>query len=112
MIALPGITLLTGRFDDVRKILRLFAANVSQGMLPNRYPDIGEKPEYNTIDATLWFFVAIYKYLQYTGDKGVVRTELMAVLEDIIHWHDKGPYLKTCQSILVMRGGRKHIRNF
>jgi predicted glycogen debranching enzyme len=59
-------------------------------MLPNRYPDIREKLEYNTIDATLWFFVAIYKYLQYTDDKSFVYSELMPVLEDIIHWHDKG----------------------
>ncbi|MGA1840154.1 MAG: amylo-alpha-1,6-glucosidase [bacterium] len=90
MISIPGITLVTGRFDDAKKILRSFAESTSQGMLPNRYPDIGEKPEYNTIDATLWFFVAVYKYLQYTDDKGFVCSELMPVLEDIIHWHDKG----------------------
>jgi predicted glycogen debranching enzyme len=90
MISLPGITLVTGRFDDSKKILRSFTESVSQGMLPNRYPDISEKPEYNTIDATLWFFVAIYKYLEYTGDKRFVSGELMPVLEDIIHWHDKG----------------------
>jgi len=90
MIALPGTCLATGRFDDAKKILRTFAQSVSQGMLPNRFPDVGEQPEYNTVDATLWYFVAIYKYLQYTGDDAFVRNELLPVLQDIIGWHDRG----------------------
>jgi predicted glycogen debranching enzyme len=90
MIALPGICLVTGRFEDAKKILRAFAQSASQGMLPNRFPDAGEQPEYNTVDATLWFFVAIYKYLQYTGDEPFVRDELMPILRDIIAWHDRG----------------------
>lgn len=90
MISLPGLCLATGRFDDAKKILRAFAESTSQGMLPNRFPDAGETPEYNTADATLWFFVAIYKYLQYTGDDAFVRDELLPVLSDIIEWHDRG----------------------
>lgn len=90
MIALPGICLVTGRFDEAKKILRAFAQSVSRGMLPNRFPDAGEQPEYNTVDATLWFFVAIYKYLHYTNDDGFVRDELMPILRDIIGWHDRG----------------------
>lgn len=90
MIALPGICLATGRFDDAKKIIRAFAQSVSQGMLPNRFPDVGEQPEYNTVDATLWYFVAIYKYLQITGDEKFVRNELLPVLRDIIEWHDRG----------------------
>ena len=90
MIALPGICLVTGRYDDAKKILRAFAQSASQGMLSNRFPDAGEQPEYNTVDATLWFFVAIYKYLQATGDENFVRDELMPILRDIIAWHDRG----------------------
>jgi predicted glycogen debranching enzyme len=90
MIALPGLCLVTGRYDDARKILRAFAGYVSEGMLPNRFPDEGEDPAYNTVDATLWFFVAIYKYLQYTDDLPFVATELLPVLDDIVKWHDKG----------------------
>ncbi len=90
MISLPGICLVTGRFDDAKKILRAFAQSASQGMLPNRFPDAGEQPEYNTVDATLWFFVAIYKYLQASGDEKFVRDELMPILRDIIAWHDRG----------------------
>ncbi len=90
MIALPGICLVTGRFDDAKKILRAFAQSTSQGMLPNRFPDAGEQPEYNTVDATLWFFVAIYKYLQASGDEALVREELMPILRDLLAWHDRG----------------------
>jgi len=90
MIALPGISLVTGRFNVAKRILRAFAASASQGMLPNRFPDVGEEPEYNTVDATLWFFVAIYKYLQYSKDKEFVRDELLPLLIDIIKWHDNG----------------------
>jgi predicted glycogen debranching enzyme len=90
MIALPGITLVTGRCEDAKKILQAFAGSVSQGMLPNRFPDRDEVPEYNTVDATLWFFVAIDKYFRYTQDKAFVRDELMPVLREIIQWYDRG----------------------
>ncbi len=90
MIALPGICLVTGRVDEAKSILRAFAQSVSQGMLPNRFPDAGEQPEYNTVDATLWFFVAVHKYLQDTNDIAFVRDELLPILRDIIAWHDRG----------------------
>src|SRR5262249_3258410 len=66
MIALPGLTLVTGRFDVARNILRSFAASADRGMLPNRFPDAGEAPEYNTVDATLWMFEAVRAYSEYT----------------------------------------------
>src|SRR6185295_2645396 len=68
MIALPGLTLVNGRWDIAKEILSEFATHVDQGMLPNRFPDAGEAPEYNTVDATLWFFEAVGSFLQYTGD--------------------------------------------
>jgi predicted glycogen debranching enzyme len=89
MISLPGLCLVTQRFDDAKKILKAFADHVSEGMLPNRFPDQGDAPEYNTVDATLWFFHAVYEYYQYTGDKTFIKA-LVPVLEDIIHWHYKG----------------------
>ncbi len=90
MIALPGLTLPTGRHDLARSILRTFAQHVDQGMLPNRFPDAGETPEYNTVDATLWFFEAARAYLAYTGDLDFVRNELYPVFADIISWHVRG----------------------
>lgn len=89
MIALPGLTLTTGRHEVAAKILRTFARYVDQGMLPNRFPDEGETPEYNTVDATLWYFEAIRAYYAATSDKRLLQ-ELMPVLKDIIHWHLKG----------------------
>lgn len=90
MISLPGLTLATGRFEAARGILRSFSRYVSQGMLPNRFPDQGEEPEYNTVDATLWYFEAIRAYVERSGDFDLVAKELYPVLSDIIDWHLKG----------------------
>jgi predicted glycogen debranching enzyme len=92
MISLPGLTLTTGRPELARAILRTFARSVSQGMLPNRFPDDGSPPqdsEYNTVDATLWYFQAIRAYHQATGDDDLLR-ELFPVLADIVAWHRRG----------------------
>ena len=90
MIALPGICLATGRLEDAKRILRAFAGSASQGMLPNRFPDAGERPEYNTVDAALWFFVAAWRYLQASKDTRFVVDELLPVFEDVVLWHDRG----------------------
>ncbi|MEL6846298.1 MAG: amylo-alpha-1,6-glucosidase, partial [Bacteroidota bacterium] len=90
MIALPGLCLATGREDDARKILLAFAEAVKEGMLPNRFPDSGEEPEYNTIDATLWFFVAIFKYLKATKAQATDLQAFLPILQEILHWHQKG----------------------
>ncbi|GAB4414971.1 MAG: amylo-alpha-1,6-glucosidase [Bacteroidia bacterium] len=90
MIALPGLCLTTGRYDDARLILSAFARSASEGMLPNRFPDSGAAPEYNTIDATLWFFVAVYKYLRSTNDRTFVEQEMLPVMADILRWHEQG----------------------
>jgi len=90
MIALPGLTLPTGRTEIAKGILHEFAKHVDQGMLPNRFPDGNEAPEFNTVDATLWFFEAVRAYLDHTGDEKFVREELYCVLKDIIDWHVRG----------------------
>jgi predicted glycogen debranching enzyme len=73
MISLPGLTLVPGRYDVARSILLAYAAYIDQGMLPNRFPDTGEPPEYNTVDSALWFIEAVRCYLEYTGDLDLVR---------------------------------------
>jgi predicted glycogen debranching enzyme len=90
MIALPGLTLSTRRYDDARGMLLAFAGSVDRGMLPNRFPDAGETPEYNTVDATLWFFEAVRAFGAHTEDYGFIRTRLYPVLADIIAWHEWG----------------------
>jgi predicted glycogen debranching enzyme len=90
MIALPGLRLPTGKYDVASSILRTFAKHVDRGMLPNRFPDAGERPEYNTVDAALWFFETARAYLAYTHDLECVRDELYPIFTDIISWHVRG----------------------
>src|SRR5438046_5804749 len=90
MIALPCLTLPTAKHEIARSILRTFAKHVDQGMLPNRFPDAGEAPEYNTVDATLWFFEAIRAYAEHTNDYSYVRDNLYAKLKDSLDWHIRG----------------------
>ena len=104
MISLPGLTLYTGRSEVARGILRNFARFVDQGMLPNRFPDAGEMAEYNTVDATLWYFEAVRAYLATTNDEAFVRNELFAVLTSIMDWHSKG----TRYNIRMLENGLLH----
>src|SRR5207237_5080381 len=90
MISLSGLTLSTNRPEIAKSILLEFSRHLSEGMLPNRFPDVGEMPEYNTVDATLWFFEAVRAFLAYTGDLEFVRDDLHRVLSDIISWHVRG----------------------
>jgi glycogen debranching enzyme len=90
MIALPGLTLVTGRFDAARGILREFARHADRGMIPNRFPDAGEAAEYNTVDASLWFFEAVRAFGAYTGDYGLIREHLYGPLREIVEWHLRG----------------------
>lgn len=90
MIALPGLTLATNRPEIAREILIEFSKHVSQGMIPNRFPDAGETPDYNTVDATLWYFEAIRAYAEETGDYDLIEEELYAILSEIITWHLRG----------------------
>jgi predicted glycogen debranching enzyme len=89
MISLPGLLISTGRPDVARRILTTFARFVDRGMLPNRFPDAGETPEYNTVDATLWYFEAIRAHQAATDDDALLA-ELFPVMEDIVRWHRKG----------------------
>jgi predicted glycogen debranching enzyme len=89
MIALPGLTTALGRFDTARSILRTFARHVDRGMLPNRFPDNGETAEYNTVDATLWFFEAVADYLQSSRDEAF-SNEIYPTLVAILRAHIAG----------------------
>jgi predicted glycogen debranching enzyme len=90
MIALPGLTLATGGVETAKNILLVFAQSVSQGMLPNRWPDVGEVPEYNTADATLWFIEAVGALVRLTGDYNFLRSQLFDTLNSIMDCHVRG----------------------
>jgi predicted glycogen debranching enzyme len=89
MIALPGLTLATGRADVARQILLAFAEYVDGGMLPNNFPDVGGQPQYNSVDAALWFFEAVRQYFAVTKD-GRTLLQLFPTLGEMIDAHVKG----------------------
>jgi predicted glycogen debranching enzyme len=89
MIALPGLTLVTGRQEIARQILLAFAQYVDGGMLPNNFPDAGGKPGYNTVDAALWFFEALRQYFAASQDISTLQ-KLFPVLAGIISAHVEG----------------------
>ncbi len=91
MIALPGLTLATGRFADARKILDTFARFVDRGMLPNVFPGAGAAPEYNTVDAALWYVEAWRGYVAATGDAAALERRLSGPRGDHRAAHARHP---------------------
>ncbi len=89
MISLPGLLLSTGRYNEARSLLKAFASYTHGGLIPNRFPDGGEAPEYNTIDATLWMFHALDRYLTTSGDWSLLN-ELFLTFSSIIDRHVEG----------------------
>jgi predicted glycogen debranching enzyme len=89
MICLPGLTLATGRQEWARDILLTFAGFVDRGMLPNVFPGAGDKPDYNTVDAALWFFEAWRQYVEASGDRESLA-QIFPILAEIVEWHLKG----------------------
>jgi predicted glycogen debranching enzyme len=89
MIALPGLALATGRSELARRILLAFARYVDAGMLPNNFPDRGGEPQYNTVDAALWYFEAVHQYFAGTQDTATLE-KLYPVLAAMIDAHVAG----------------------
>lgn len=89
-IALPGLCLVTGRYEVARQVIEAFASYVSQGMVPNRFPDIGEQPEYNTIDASLWFIHTVDRYLYYSRDLVGVQRMAWPAIKQILDGYRQG----------------------
>ncbi|HEX3704540.1 MAG TPA: amylo-alpha-1,6-glucosidase [Vicinamibacterales bacterium] len=89
MISLEGLTLATGRLQEAAYILRTFAHYVRNGLIPNMFPE-GEKDGlYHTADATLWFFHAVRRYVEYSGDQ-LTLALLYPTLKTIVDWHVRG----------------------
>ena len=92
MIALPGLLLARGLLDEARQVLRGFLQHVDGGLIPNRFPDRGEQPEYNTADATLWMFQAVHSYLQASGDSFFLREDFYPAAKMMLAWHERGTH--------------------
>jgi predicted glycogen debranching enzyme len=91
MISLEGLTLVTGRHREAGAILRAFSHYVRDGLIPNLFPDGSDEGLYHTADATLWFFHAMDRYVDVTGDR-VLLHQLLPTLRDIVHHHLVGTH--------------------
>lgn len=93
MIAFSGLTLSTKRFAEAREILVTFAKYIHHGMVPNMFPDDGQEPLYNTVDASLWYFYAVYQYLLYDRNNeaySFIQKEIYPALKQIILAYQNG----------------------
>lgn len=93
MIALTGVSMSTDRLDDTKDILRSFSLYEKNGLIPNMFPDFGQDPFYNTVDASLWYIHAIYMYLLYKDDieeLNFVKKELYKTIKNIIKAYKEG----------------------
>jgi len=91
MISLEGLTLCTGRYREAGAILRTFANYVKDGLLPNLFPEGERQALYHTVDATLWYFHAISRYVSVTADHAIVQ-QLFPILQSIIEHHIAGTH--------------------
>jgi predicted glycogen debranching enzyme len=92
-ISLRGLCLATGRLDEARDILLAWSGFVSQGMLPNRFPDVGDVPAYNSVDASLWYIIVVYEYLHLVPDGGredSVGETLLTAVDAILNGYSNG----------------------
>ncbi len=89
MIAIRGLCIATGKKGLAQSIIKTFLQYLDDGMLPNRFPDWGEEPEYNTIDATLWLFIVLHDFHQKFNDVDFIK-EVFPQLTSIIEAHTKG----------------------
>ncbi|MDW8105015.1 MAG: amylo-alpha-1,6-glucosidase [Armatimonadota bacterium] len=92
MIALRGILLVRGRYEQAREVLSLFAQHLRDGLIPNRFPDVGEEPDYNTADATLWFAWMADCYRQETGDEEFFREQIYPRLKSCLQAYREGTH--------------------
>ncbi len=89
-MSLPGLCLVTGQFEIAWQIIQSFSSYVSEGMIPNRFPDVGKDPEYNAIDASLWFIYAIDRYLAYSHDLTRVQSVAWPAIKQILDGYRAG----------------------
>lgn len=89
LIALPGLTLVTGRFDDAKQILLSFSKYCKKGLIPNAFMERDSKAVYNTVDASLWYIDRLYQYLKYTNDQKFLK-EIWGTLQSIIDGYKNG----------------------
>ena len=89
MIAYTGLLLVPHRFTEAKEVLISFSKYEKDGLIPNMFPDDNNAPLYNTVDASLWYFYACYKYYEYTKDLETIKL-LLPTLKSILDNYQKG----------------------
>ena len=92
MISLPGLLITPRRLEEARQMIEGFLQHMNNGIIPNRFPDAGETPEYNTADATLWLFQAVRQWLDAGGGRAFLRDVFYPAAKEIISWHMRGTH--------------------
>lgn len=90
MISLPGLLLSTGRMEEAKEVLDTFSRVIKDGLVPNCFPDEGGEPWYNTVDASLWYIVAVYQYVKNDGDVEHAKATYYPKIMEIIEAYQKG----------------------
>jgi len=93
-ISMPGLLLATGRFEQAKQVLSVFAEYVSEGMIPNRFDDYTNEPHYNTVDASLWFIHACFEYARLAKDAATFETILKPACRKILDGYRRGTRFK------------------
>ncbi|MHC4627840.1 MAG: amylo-alpha-1,6-glucosidase [Planctomycetota bacterium] len=110
-IALPGLLLATGRFDEALSVLTTFAAVADKGMIPNRFDDRSETAHFNSVDASLWFVNAAFQYLRATGDSETFTKQLLPTIRWIIECYRRGTRFGiTADSDGLITAGDEHTQ--
>jgi predicted glycogen debranching enzyme len=107
-ISLPGLMLVTGKYNEAKDILQTFMQYSKSGLIPNFVSDKSGIPVYDTVDGTLWYVNSVLQYVKYTGDFGFVKDELWEKLQGIVENHQRGTLfgIKVDEDGLLMHGPR------
>jgi predicted glycogen debranching enzyme len=89
-VSLPGLLLLTGKTGEAKSVLTAFAQAADEGMIPNRFDDYGDTAYFNSIDASLWFIDASFRYLAATGDSAAFTQQLLPTIRWVVERYQKG----------------------
>lgn len=98
-IALPGLLLATGRFDEAKSVLTTFAAVADKGMIPNRFDDRSETAHFNSVDASLWFINAAFQYLRASNDSETFAKQLLPAIRWIVESYHRGTRFGICADV-------------
>lgn len=111
LIAIRGLCIATGKIDQAQEILKTFCENIKNGLVPNRFVESGEPAEYNTVDASLWLFVAAYEFKKAGGNENFIRETIYPALKNIFESYQNGTIYEIHEDVDgLVSAGNLHIQ--